>query len=58
MTVIAKKVVMENEEFMLIRDNSANGIYYETIPYSEFDENGKRKRQYDMTIVFETGGTR
>ncbi len=57
MTVITKKVVIENEEFVLIKDNSANGVYYGTIPYSELDENGKLKRQlngYDMAIVFET----
>ena len=54
MTVITKKVVIENEEFVLIKDNSANGVYYGTIPYSELDENGKLKRQlngYDMAIV-------
>ncbi len=55
MTVITKKVVIENEEFVLIKDNSANGVYYGTIPYSELDENGKLKRRlngYDMAIVF------
>ena len=54
MKVIVKKVVIENEEFVLIKDNSANGVYYGTIPYSELDENGKLKRQlngYDMAIV-------
>ena len=57
MKVIVKRVVIENEEFVLIRDNSEHGLYYGTIPYSELDENGKLKRQlngYDMAIVFET----
>lgn len=55
MKVIVKKVVVENEYFVLIKDNSANGEYYGTIPYSELDENGKMKRELngnDMAIVF------
>lgn len=54
MKVVVKKVVIENEEFVLIKDNSANGTYYGTIPYCELDEKGKLKRTlngYDMAIV-------
>ena len=54
MKVVVKKVVIENEEFVLVKDNSLYGVYYGTIPYCEFDENGKLKRQlngHDMAIV-------
>lgn len=57
MRVVVKRVVIENEEFVLIKGNSENGVYYGTIPYSELDKNGNLKRQlngYDMAIVFET----
>lgn len=56
MKVVIKKVVIENEEFVLIKDNFASGVYYGTIPYNELDENGKLKRTlngYDMAIVLQ-----
>ena len=54
MKVVVKKVVIENEEFVLIKDSSSYGVYYGTIPYSELDENGNLKRRlcgYDMAVV-------
>ncbi len=55
MKVVVKRVVIENEEFALIKDTCERGVYYGTIPYSELDENGKLQRRlngYDMAIVF------
>ena len=55
MKVVAKKVFIENEEFVLIKDNFTNGVYYGTIPYKELDERGNLKRVlngYDMAVVF------
>ena len=51
MKVVVKRVVIENEEFALIKDTCERGVYYGTIPYSELDENGKLQRRlngYDM----------
>ncbi len=55
MKVVVKRVLIENEEFVLVKDDSSNGVYYGTISYGELDDNGKLKRQlngYDMAIVF------
>ena len=54
MEVVVKKVFIENEEFVLIKDNFTNGAYYGTIPYKELDEHGNLKRVlngYDMAVV-------
>lgn len=46
MKVVTKSVVIENEEFVLIKDTDKNyGEYYGTIPYTELDEEGKMKRE-------------
>jgi hypothetical protein len=46
MKVVTKSVMIENEEFVLIKDTDANyGEYYGTIPYTELDEEGKMKRE-------------
>lgn len=45
MKVVTKSVMIENEEFVLIKDTDKNyGEYYGTIPYTELDEDGKMKR--------------
>ena len=36
MKVVVKRVVIENEEFALIKDTCERGVYYGTIPYSLF----------------------
>lgn len=46
MKVVTKSVIIENEEFVLIKDTDTNyGEYYGTIPYTELDEEGKMKRE-------------
>ena len=46
MKVVSKSVVIENEEFVLIKDtNEAYGVYYGTIPYTELNEEGRMKRE-------------
>ena len=45
MKVVTRSVIIENEEFVLIKDTDKNyGEYYGTIPYTELDEEGKMKR--------------
>ena len=56
MKVVTKYVNIENEEFVLIKDNAPDGrAFYGTIPYSELDENGRMKRGmngFEMCISF------
>lgn len=58
--VITKRVVIEDEEFVLIQDDSADGKkYFGTISYKELDHGGKVKRAlngFDMCISFESIG--
>lgn len=53
MEVVVRSLVLEGEEFVVIKDKneklvgtvgSQNGEYYATIPYSELDEQGRMKR--------------
>lgn len=45
MKVVTRSVIIENEEFALIKDTDENyGEYYGTIPYTELNAEGKMKR--------------
>ena len=57
MKVLTKCVNIENQEFVLIQDESNNEKFYGTIPYSELDENGVMKRELNglqICISFES----
>lgn len=54
MKVLTKSVLIEGEEFVLIKDNSEHGEYVGTIPYTELDE-GRMKRAlngFEICIKF------
>ena len=44
MKVVTKSVIIENEEFILIRDKHEDREYLGTIPYTELTEDGRMKR--------------
>ena len=44
MKVIKSQMVIENQEFVLIKDEQNGQKYWGTISYSEIDENGRMKR--------------
>lgn len=55
MKVLTKSVLIEGEEFALIKDNSERGEYLGTIPYTELNEEGRMKRPlngFEMCIEF------
>ena len=57
MRVLTRHVVIENEEFVLIKDKTNDGKdYYGTIPYTELDNEGKMKRGlngFEMRVSFD-----
>lgn len=55
MKVITKLVELENEKFVLIKDEQNGRKFYGTIPYSELDERGCLKRPlngFEMCVSF------
>ena len=64
MKVVTKSVIIENEEFVFVKNfdekyHSENHIYYGTISVNDLNENGVLKRQlngFDMCIEDTIGG--
>ena len=55
MKVLTRSVIIEGEEFVLIKDKHEDREYLGTIPYTELDENGRMKRElngFEIAIEF------
>ena len=55
MKVLTKSVLIEGEEFALIKDSCERGEYLGTIPYTELNEEGRMKRAlngFEIAIEF------